>query len=108
MSDQELVELAAKAAGFKWELGESLGDFSIIDPDGKLKVRWNPLSDDGTALRLAVALGINVFHSALYKEAQAGGAAPKTVFQSWGDDKFAATRRAIVRAAAEIGKAMEN
>jgi hypothetical protein len=95
MTDRELLELAAKAAG--------IGPLSWIEPDGTkivTNVRWNPLTDDGDALRLAVKLEIDL----------AFEGSPDIVWadDNWsepaGVDRQAATRRAIVRAAAEIGR----
>jgi hypothetical protein len=65
---------------------------------------WNPLTDDGDALRLAVRLDIHpaFFSNAVF--AGVGGAMKHSVEESVSDNKYAATRRAIVRAAAEIGK----
>ena len=98
MSDRELLELAAKAAG------EVAGDW-IGNPDyfnGVLK-RWNPLTDDGDALRLAVKLRLTVFEaSVLTPDGDA-----VNVFPGEAPDRYAATRRAIVRAAAEIGRNMK-
>ena len=89
MTDKELLELAAKAAGV-----ESNGVYGWCVEGSD--VVWNPLTDDGDALRLAVKLGLladdgytATFCNALDK-----------------DDPYAATRRAIVRAAAEIGRSM--
>jgi len=67
---------------------------------------WNPLIDDGDALRLAVKIANSDdrLHSLVwdwtYREIRVfmGGS------EGYGDDMYAATRRAIVRAAAEIGK----
>lgn len=73
-------------------------------------VSWNPLTDDGEALRLAVALDMNVFQTA--KSAYAlpsdddGTYEMQVRYADENDDKNAATRRAIVRAAAKIGKEM--
>lgn len=67
-------------------------------------VGWNPLTDDGDALRLVVAVklavnvwgpGVAVMHSSGHDVA--------TINEPAGDDIAAATRRAIVRAAAAIG-----
>ncbi len=58
MTDREMLELAAKAAGIAWSqeyqcyLGEP-------DVNG-VRVKWLPREDDGDALRLAVKLGMNV------------------------------------------------
>jgi hypothetical protein len=116
MTDRELLEAAAKAF---WADDEVSTRFDERE-DGLLYIHadnqdhngsdrefvWNPLHDDGDALRLAVRLNIDVFQSTQYREAQAGGQIPKTIFEPWGADKGAATRRAIVRAAAEIGRAI--
>ena len=113
MNDRELLELAAKAAGIGmcWpDRGFPVtNDFSyLVDGDfvGKL---WNPLTDDGDALRLAVKLG----HSEMI-DLYLGQQSVIVDFdngvkfvQVHNDDSYAATRRAIVRAAAEIGKGMK-
>ena len=104
MTDKELLELAAKAAGIE---------------EAKLRIefnQWNPLEDDGYALRLAVKLGIvpqskcwdeydRLFASAyVYDEY---GMEVCSVREPYTDDPYAATRRCITRAAAEIGKGMK-
>ena len=90
----ELLELAAKAAGLSFWQENS----------------WNPLDDDGDALRLAVKLNIDVFfHASRVEGHVAGGRIPPVRAierEDYGDDPLAATRRAIVRAAAEIGRNM--
>lgn len=99
MTDKELLELAAKAAGInlQWMGGP------VAVRDGVVITAWNPLFDDGDALRLAVKLEINVLRSA----GEAGARHPSIkgwVIEDASRDPYAATRRAIVRAAAEIGK----
>jgi len=108
-NDRELLELAAKAAGHtlypEWDCAES-GIFIGCGVDGDLQRVWNPLADDGDALRLAVKLGIVIDTTdgvhVMYRIS--GCAHPITEYEF--DDIQAATRRAIVRAAAEIGKQM--
>lgn len=107
MTDKELLELAAKAAGI---------EFDFCRPDlGGCQIRkgltsgwWNPLEDDGNALRLAVKLGLSFDrHITGYDEVVCGDfrRTPLVICpESVNDDPYAATRRAIVRAAAEIGK----
>lgn len=114
MTDKELLELAAKAAGI---VGEWVKDANYIqdrwyfnvpyDNQGMLSgFEWNPLTDDGDALRLAVKLELTIGKPFEHKIALV-----------WLDDItsfagnsekeggiYAATRRAIVRAAAKIGK----
>jgi len=115
MTDKELLELAAKAAGL-WEDTFMLdGDWNPIYDEQKGfylgwgKGIWNPLTDDGDALRLAVKLNIPIWECAQYNRAMAEvryGAASGEYWEPVGDDPYAATRRAIVRAAAEIGKSL--
>lgn len=59
MSNRELLELAAKAAGyvFEWR-AQPLILASPPDPERPWRC-WNPLDDDGDALRLAVKAGIS-------------------------------------------------
>jgi hypothetical protein len=96
MTDRELLELAAKAAGieinwFKWE---------------RLTNQWNPITDDGDALRLAVKLDINVYVHLVSGSTMASAKPEIDEVEPHGNDPYAATRRAITCAAAEIGKAM--
>jgi hypothetical protein len=108
-SDRELLELAAKAAGIriKWDEDGELRSPLLRDALGD--VPWNPLTDDGDALRLAVKLGI-LINPAVYGESitayaktvSSGGYTPLTELMN--RDPNAATRRAIVRAAASIGE----
>jgi hypothetical protein len=117
MTERELLELAARASGIDAEFHPELG----YGPEGMwLKGArspdnskyWNPLTDDGDALRLAVKLRIVVDY---YERRSAtecacaawiSGANGGAEHEELGADPHAATRRAIVRAAAEIGKAM--
>ena len=101
--DRELLRAAGKAAG---EIGPDWYD----NPnylDGVLS-RWNPLTDDGDALRLAVQLCLYVTVGPLASAASwpPHGAWLQEVIEAHGLDRNAATRRAIVRAAAEIGKTL--
>lgn len=114
MTDRELLELAAKASGHD-ALGEmygwdEIGPGMFIDANHPPTL-WNPLADDGDALRLAVELEITPgkhddtvvpSRSAAWRS----GAAHCSLWEPAGNNSYAATRRAIVLAAAEIGKAM--
>lgn len=99
MTDRELLELAAKAAGYQFST--SMRSLSqppvpvILAEPGRWK-QWDPLHDDGDALRLAVDLGI--LEEAAWLNYRNGAMAIE------GLDAREATRRAIVRAAAEIGR----
>lgn len=106
--DRELLEWAAKAAGLttthKWN-AERLEMTPpvlalVVHRDGELvSTGWNPLADDGDALRMAVRLNIPVIP---YDDETSTGTVG-VVAKNWGS-KEENTRRAIVRAAAEIGK----
>jgi hypothetical protein len=98
-TDRELLEAAAKAAGMSY-----VHDLGVLSHDDYNEfVRWNPLTDDGDALRLAVRLGMDVCFGANYVIVR-GSVQTPTVNNA--GDPYAATRRAIVRAAAEIGKGL--
>jgi hypothetical protein len=116
MTDKELLELAAKAHGYLVYDAGCEGWF-YKEPDGTRGAWWNPLEDDGDAFRLAVKLGIAVTpypvfqcskHSVIVKQHRNTDLQrehnPTEVAELYGDDPCAATRRAIVRAAAAIGK----
>lgn len=102
MTDKELLELAARAAGIGCYDPDHIGVYGIWVEDAGDEYYWNPLTDDGDALRLAVKLLITVTFGANY--VIVGGNQMPLVNNA--NDPYAATRRAIVRAAAEIGKGM--
>ena len=124
-TDRELLELSAKAAGYvvlaslaghadgttHWWKGAAWG----LQIEG-VEWIWNPIIDDGDAFRLAVKLGISVLKypaciSTKWPQNNLPikliGTDPPYEDISDGQDPYAATRRAIVRAAAEIGRNMK-
>lgn len=104
MNDRELLKLAAKAVGMP-SLHDANGVYVAWVGDPESGHWWNPLADDGDALWLAVKLRIDIYHHTFPGEIEAvselGGAQ-----EDRGGDEFFAARRAIVRAAAEIGRGM--
>jgi len=112
MTDKELLEFAAKAAGIElvtwtdmYDACDEIGGRFITMPYGE---PWNPLEEDGDALRLSATLRLQV-KPGKHKgdgctvESKEAGVVGCTVFR---DDPYEQMRRAIVMVAAEIGKAM--
>jgi len=144
MTDRELLELAAKAAGI---------DVNCVSSDGvhsyDTDVIWNPLTDDGDAFRLAAILGLSTRYETSFPPDSSGGSVyvkarlgyptrtievnhsycrtltkfklredeikfaeymcrPERDEERWMPSEESATRRAIVRASAEIGKSINN
>ncbi len=118
MSDRELLELAAKAAGIEFGLYHEAPSKLVKTQIGDAWVSWNPLADDGDALRLAVKCRIDLHTSPIGGEAVVVTAKhrmrsdilreqnPTHAAEEWKPNPYAATRRAIVRAAAAIGRTM--
>lgn len=101
MTDRELLELAAKAAGIVigWD---AAGAYQVLPGVSGSDVRWNPLEDDGAALRLAVKLHMDIEVSENGRSVWAGNAWGNDSAEVENDDWLAATRSAIVGAAAEM------
>jgi hypothetical protein len=98
MADRELLELAAKAAGYKFSDLEFQGEHGLQLLGNPGQQNWNPLTDDGDALRLAVYLNLLPHIAGIIRAHDARGELSGCM--------YADVRRAIVRAAAEIGRAM--
>lgn len=107
MNDSELLELAAKAAGKH----RNAWDYEWLRSLGHMVTRknmWNPLFDDGEALRLAAMLRLHI-KPGKHKgdgctvESNRDGIAGCT---AWREDEAQQMRCAIVCVAAEIGKSM--
>lgn len=113
MNDRELLELAAKASGIEFNDKRTSYPSPALyrgatGPVGE-QGWWNPLADDGDALRLAVKLSLAVRQfqtGACVDSLYNPGHGTLLASEEFGTDPYAATRRAIVRAAAEIGKTM--
>jgi hypothetical protein len=110
MNDRELLEAAAKAAGIDIKCfvdkvtdcdSPHYGIFAI--QLGSTWNTWNPLEDDGDALRLAVRLNLRIRTNFNVSHADCFGDDRNIFTQYIEDDPLAATRRAIVCAAADVG-----
>lgn len=120
-TDRELLELAAKAAGYAVEIKDgkacAYGEWlpSTNEPDAG--IYWNPLLHNGDALMLAVKLalfvhqvppggGDDAFSNAGRVIGDSDDAKLHEAYEFHNGDPYAATRRAIVRAAAAIGRSL--
>lgn len=106
MTDRELLEKAAKAMGWPEMRFDERGWLyvCVYQGDPKEWELWDPLTDDGDALRLAVKLNLQVTISPCHCDAYSP---EHDIGVSKNDaDTYAATRRAIVRAAAAIGESL--
>ena len=106
MTDRELLEKAAKVVGngAQWFAGLGMG----IDVGDPIPTLWNPLTDDGDALRLAVKLKLLIsvcpYHTEVrwYDEALS----ETHTIEQWGNSMTPEqwTRLAIVRAAVAMAE----
>jgi len=108
MTDRELLELAAKAAGLPVDMTNEggIGWFACGKSGGGETVWWNPLKSDGDALRLAVKLRLACdFSEDDIDVISWAGESGALTGEADNGDRQSCARRAIVRAAAEIGRA---
>ena len=106
MTDRELLEKAARAAGIAPREGEEMeiGEDKIVIYGNGHCTSWRPITDDGDALRLAVRLDLLIMPYPLDKAIRVTRLDLPEFIERYTDDQLAATRRAIVRAAAAIGE----
>jgi hypothetical protein len=111
MTDRELLEAAAKAAGISGEYFGGTGAYASgiwRDFEHGCRDCWNPLTDDGDALRLAVKLRMTVAH-----EPSRGGWSVGRVVATVGGGEFKWLahdedgKRAIVQAASAMALAVD-
>ncbi|WP_273861987.1 hypothetical protein [Pseudomonas sp. LA5] len=96
-TDRELLELAARAAGYQIEWVRNSGcHYRCEEEIGR--EAWCPLDDDGDALRLAVRLDINLYNPGSHPAALHRTEDASTFYES------GCARRSIVLAAAAIGR----
>ena len=113
-TDRELLEAAATSywgeevddvCSIRWlEADQAIGYTHGDNQDHNGQDRefvWNPLTEDGDALRLAVKLGLEVGHNS-FGNVIVDHYTQRKIVLPHGDDRYAATRRAIVRAAAAM------
>lgn len=111
MSDIELIKLAGKASKNRIDWHENFQCYMPTNNNSENKLEgqnyfWNPLRNNADALSLAVELKIDIAFNDMYVMAfqyEVDGDGEGFAEARCVDDPLAATRRAIVRAAAHIG-----
>jgi hypothetical protein len=104
MTDRELLEISALRAGIEldWDVPIQSSPWRITGTgdDKGPTCQWNPLADDGDALRLAVKLGIDINQQKTLGIVETFWSKESGCKrEQYNNDPYAATRRAIVRAA---------
>lgn len=114
MTDKELLEAAARAAGVeivRSRLSDPINKDMLVVASSRNPFQatgpWNPLTDDGDNARLRRVMHILVQWfptdvAAMHFDDAGRG---RSWAEKYGDDPAAAERRAVVRAAASIGQA---
>lgn len=114
MNDRELLELAAKGAGYWVEQCREDDEVHVKTWAHGNYSKWNPLEDDGDAIRAATSAGLSI------ERRKFSISVSETPDENWLDDDLGeilatesvgvgslcphkATRRAIVRGLAVIG-----
>lgn len=112
-TDRELLELAAKAVGIKIDksstngggagnTGFDMAGNAVLDWHNNKK--WNPINDDGDRLRLIRALKMNIDYADCGVSARYN--CGRHLAQEWWGGDEGDEAHAVLRVAAEIGKAM--
>lgn len=106
MTDREILELAAKAAGyvFVWDYDRHFDGPAILQQG--FPIAWDPIEDDGDCARMESAIGIDVYWHEDCVCCMFNGFGFTRHFGDHDDDKDAARRYASTRVAVLIGKAM--
>jgi hypothetical protein len=114
--DRELLELAANAAGYddakfqdmegwgevRYGLSQAMWSRKLFDETGE--GYWNPLVDDGAALRLAMTLKLNILQGDFSVAVNDEGEVDECLIVGDSGERAETVRRAIVRAAAALAK----
>lgn len=106
MTNNELLQLSAKAMGFELEYRRGSDAFYYDDPDSG-REQWDPLGDEGQAVRIAVELQLSIlwFTNLQYVMVERRGFGENI---GWTDDadRGGALRQAITVVAAQIGSTL--
>lgn len=103
MTDRELLELAAKAAGL---VPDGLFGNGLLVLDGERAKGFNPLSEDGDAFRLVALLGLDIEFGNEHVWCCIEDM-KNYIMHPFAGDRAAAARRVVVESAAAIQQAKE-
>lgn len=116
MTEREMLELAAKAAGYEVRKNYEVRDADDIfkglqirtDPRTKFSGVWNPIKNSDDALNLAVRLKLEILPEIMRKNGcdvrNHQGEWFTEQYKDHNEDAMSALFLAITRAAAEIGR----
>jgi len=103
VADRELLELAARALGaVHVEDVEGEEWLNLHFADGSTVNHWNPLVHGDDTFNLSTDTRMQITQRV--DEVRIGHRSIPALYEPVGDDRRAATRRAVTRAAAEVGK----
>jgi hypothetical protein len=111
IEDRELLELAAKAGGYRVGRCRELPHQCLVlvnDKGEPTNPGWNSLIDDGDCARLEAELSLDVVWGTdgVLVVFRGGASSAREKYNHHDGDRQAARRRASTRAAAEIGRSM--
>jgi hypothetical protein len=106
LNDRELLEQAAKAAGYRIN-GSVSGGLWISTNKGRSWQEWNPLTDDGECARMEAEAEIELEWFPIGVKATHYFTSKFVKFEDHNNDKNAARRYASTLVAAEIGKGIK-
>ena len=103
-TDREMLELAARAAGYSFKWGKDWHDKGVPLVDDK---SWNPRHDNNDAFRLAARLKIQVAFGTFKDNVASAYKFGTPAVEIENTDIEAAAREAIFLMAVEIGRGMK-
>ena len=107
MTDKELTEFAAKAIGLAIIFNPTKKRYFTTRKRERRFIPFDPLNLDGDALRLLVELKIEFqINNSIRVDYRTNDVPTIPLYEPIEHDACASARRAIVRAAAEIGKSL--
>lgn len=105
-ADLDLLVLAARALGARFEEVDGEGYGNLHFDDGEVVHAWNPKQFSGDSFELAAALELDVMHRVVEgRRIEVLAAGRPRIKHFYEGDTAAAMRDAVLIAAAEIGRA---